>query len=658
MQAGCRSARWKGVPRSRKHSPRGGLPFLLLVLALAGALALWRQVAFDPATDGVENALLDLRFRLRGPVPPPPEVVLLAIDERTVGRIGTMAPLRTALAKAVERITEDAPTAIAVNLLLLGKTAGDARLAGALAADDRTLLAVASTLTAEPGNGPLHPELEAALDRSRFPIVAMAPADAPSVPAGQFLLPHPGLAAASRLAHVNIGRSDDRVARQVPLALPLEGVGSYLPALPLAAARLHPGMREMLLRPGERVSLGGLAIPLTPSGQVTLDHYGPAGSIDTVSLADLLDGALPEGFFSGRIVFIGATAESLGDQYATPFGADVPGVEVLATLAANIVQKRIVRRDTLTGLWSIALALALSGLAWRAARLRRPFLAVAATAGLWLAGMAILQLAFASGGLWLDAVSVLGALFLGTALSGGFRYLADIRSTDRLNREHERLSYYLSPIVAKSLAQGGAESLDGQTRTAAILFVDLAGYTALAERMAPQAVSDLLTRLHAHIDRAVTTHGGVVVEFLGDGALAAFGLRAALPEDSAQGAVAAMECARALLNRDSPDYPRLEEAGPLRLRVSIHHGPVGLAVVGGRAHGHLTITGDTVNVASRLQDVAKQYGVTCVASREAVLAAGPAASGFEFLDRITMRGRRQQTEVWTPAPASTAEARG
>lgn len=646
------------MPGSTNHSPRGGLPFLLLVLALAGTLALWRQVAFDPASAGVENALLDLRFRLRGPLPPPPQVILLAIDERTVGRIGTMAPLRTALAKAVEKISVDDPAAIAVNLLLLGRTAGDARLAGALAATDRTLLAVASTPTAEPGSDPLHPEVEAALARSRFPIVAMAPADAPPVPVAQLLLPHPGLAAAARLAHVNIARADDRLARQLPLALPLQGEGMYLPALPLAAARFYPGLQEMLLRPGEDVSLGGLTIPLTPSGQVTLDHYGPAGSIETVSLADLLDGALPEGFFSGRIVFIGATAESLGDQYATPFGADVPGVEVLATLAANIVQARILRRDTLTGLWSIALALALSGLAWRAARLHAPFLAVAATAGLWLAGMAILQFAFSPGGLWLDGVSVLGALFLGTALSGSVRYLADIRSTDRLNREHERLSYYLSPIVAESLAQGGTESLDGQTRTAAILFVDLAGYTALAERMEPRAVSDLLVRLHAHIDRAVTAHGGVVVEFLGDGALAAFGLRAAAPDSPANVAAAAVECGRILLDRDGPDYPRLADAGPLRLRVSIHHGPVGLAVVGGRAHGHLTITGDTVNVASRLQDIAKQHGVTLVASRDAVLAAGPAAMGLSPLARITMRGRTRETEVWAPAPASPSGSQG
>jgi len=640
------------VPRSKNGKARSGLPFLILVLAFALVLGLWRQAGFDPASGGLENALLDLRFRMRGPAPPPPDVAILAIDEETLSRIGTMAPLRSALADAIERLSAAGPAAIAINLLLLNRTGADTRLAAALAATDRALLAVATTQATEPDLEPLHPEVAEALARSRFPVVAEIGTPRTKDISVHRLLPHPGLAAAAGLAHVNIVRADDRVARQLPLALHLGIDDLLLPALPLAAARLYPGLREMLLWPGERVILGRQTIPMTPSGRVTLDHYGPAGTIATFGLTDLLDGALDPRIFAGSIVFIGATAESLGDLYATPFASDVPGVEILATLAANIVEGRSIRRDTTAALWTLFLSVILAGLAWRSARLRSPFLAVATTVALWLAAAILVQLAFSPGQLWLDATTIFGALLFASALSGGARYLTDIRSTDRLSRERERLSYFLSPIVAESLAGGEGGSLDGQTRTAAILFVDLAGYTTMAETMAPADVSRLLVRLHAHIDRAVSGHGGVIVEFLGDGALAAFGLQGPAPSDAAE----AIACGTLLLDQAAPGYPVQGDGRPLQLRVSIHHGPIGIAVVGGHAHGHLTITGDTVNVASRLQEVAKEHECDFVATREAIEAARAHGLAkpipFAPLTRITMRGRQQPTEVWASRPAA------
>lgn len=626
---------------------RAALATLLIALAATLAFGIWRQAHFDPAHDGLENALLDLRFRLRGKLPPAPQVAIVAIDEQAVARIGIMAPLRAALADAVERIAAADPLAIAINLLLLDRTAADSRLALVLAGIEGTFLAVATADEAGAASGAPLPEVQQSIARSAFPVVAEAGPRQQAMPPMHVFLPHPGLAGAAELGHVNIGRSGDRVARQVPLSLPIGRDRLYLPALSLAVVQSGRPESRLVLQPGEAVLWDDRRIPTDRQGQVTLNHYGPGGSFPTIALTDLLDGAVDPQVFAGKIVFIGATAESLRDLYATPFAPDVPGVEILATLTGNLLDDGLLHRDRAAALWTIGLALLFAVLAWRAAWLRRPALALAATLLAWLGAAVVVQVAFAAGLLWLDATTILCALLTASAAAGMLRYLGDIQATHRLSREHANLSHYLSPVMAKQLARRPAGEVIGRTQDAAVLFLDVAGYTALAERMPPAQVSAFLGHLHAHAEAAVASHGGAVVEFLGDGVLAVFGLPdPAGPADAAD----ALTCGAALLDEEAPAYPVSAEGRPVQLRVSVHYGPVGTAVLGGRQHGHFTVTGDTVNVAARLQEVAKQHGETFVATRRAVDMAAAAAGGdlprFVPLTDVAIRGRQQITEVW------------
>ncbi|MEQ8349567.1 MAG: adenylate/guanylate cyclase domain-containing protein [Sneathiellaceae bacterium] len=625
---------------------RAVLATLLVALVATLAFGAWRQASFDPAADGLETALLDLRFRLRALAPAPREIVIVAIDEQAVARIGTMAPLRAALAEAVDRIEAADPLAIAVNLLLVDRTAADSRLAQVLASSDGALLAVATADEIDPRTDALLPEVQQSLARSAFPVVAAAGAQPPARAPLHLFLPHSRLAGAAALGHVNISRAEDRVARQVPLSLPIGDGKTYLPALSLAAARAGRTAERLVLQPGEAVLLGDRRIATDRDGQVTLNHYGPAGSFRTVGLTDLLDEKVAPEIFAGRIVFIGATAESLRDLYATPFAPDVPGVEILATLTGNLLEGSLLRRDRAAAIWTIGLSLLFTALAWRAAWLRRPAMALGTTLLVWLGAAIVVQIQFAAGLLWLDATTILGALLFASAAAGLLRYLGDIQATHRLTREHANLAYYLSPVLVPQLARRPAGEVGGRTQDAAVLFLDVEGYTALAERMPPAQVSDFLGRFHAHAEAVVARHGGAIVEFLGDGVLAVFGLPDPGPGDAAE----ALACGAALLDEDAPAYPVLADGRPVQLRVSVHYGPVGTAVLGGRGHGHFTVTGDTVNVAARLQEVAKQHGEIFVATRRAVDMARTVDDRglprFVPLTDVAIRGRQQITEVW------------
>ncbi len=657
-----------------RAAARIGLPLVPMLLLASVLLSLWRTVGIDPVTERVEQALLDLRFRLRGPIAPPDGVVIVAIDEAAVREIGMMGPMRAALATAVERISAAGPSAIAIDLLLVDQTAADPALAAALGRGGRTILAAARAAGGPPPPGgtpdaaPLAPELLAARERSLFRVVAREGSDGPPDAETELLYPARGLIGGAWLGHVNIDRASDRVARQVPLALPLGG-NAALPAMPLVAARLALGLApgEMALWSGYRVDLGDRPIPTDAAQRVVLNHYGPPGTMDTVRLTDVLAGTVPAERFAGRAVFVGASAESLGDQFATPFAPDVSGVEVLATLTGNLVDGTLITRGLPAALATLGLALILTVAARHAACARLVPVALLKTLGVWiLAGVAI-QGAFVYGRLWVDAVTVLGSAMLASTATWALGISDERRRGARIAEDWANLIHYVSPLAAQALAGvpapgGGPASVPaGETgvapwtarRTdASIVFVDIANYTGWAEDRAPEAAARFLAAVHDRIARGAAADGGMVVEILGDGALVAFGLSGPpavgasavgppTPGGPPSAAAAALGFAEGLLGAPSGGGPEL--------RVSVHHGPVAVANVGGAARAHLTVTGDTVNVAARLHEVAKTFGARIVASRAALDAAGqPTEDGrYTWLITDPMRGRQHPVEVWT-----------
>ncbi|MCA8927666.1 MAG: adenylate/guanylate cyclase domain-containing protein [Alphaproteobacteria bacterium] len=635
--------------RRRPHIPRRHL-----VLVAVGALvfALWRVFAGDPVTDLAEARLLDLRFRLRGPIAPPDSVVIAAIDEAAIDRLGWSPPPRAAIAAAVRTILSAGPRVVALDLLFLDRTDADAALAAALAPGDRVILgtAVGSALRNPATERP--PGLVRALQRSVFGVVIDAPASggpASAGPAPRLFAPLPEILGHATLGHVNISRADDTVAREIPLALRI-GAQGYLPALSVEAARrlLNLTRGEVAWQPGRGLRLGPREIGTDRAGAVPLDHYGPGGTIPTVSLLDVLDGRAPPAVFRGRAVFIGASAESLSDRFATPFGTDTPGAEVLATLTANLVAGDLIRHGPRTAVLGTALAIALAVALFYAARARSPAMALAMAAAVWLAGAAAVQLAFERGNLWLDATAILATLLGASAWCMAQRLRAERRLAVRLEIERHNLSRYQSPVLVTYLSEGARPAFEGRTQDAGVLFVDAAGYTTLVEKASPAETAAFLRELHRLYEDCATDHRGVIVSFEGDGALIVFGLPDPRPDDGAS----ALMCGLQLLNAATGFRSEVFPGQPLRLRVSVQYGPVTVAVLGGRDHAQITITGDTVNVASRLQDIAKAHGVTFVTGRPAIdaaRAAGAEVTGlFARLAEEPIRGRSQSVEVWAP----------
>lgn len=205
----------------------------------------------------------------------------------------------------------------------------------------------------------------------------------------------------------------------------------------------------------------------------------------------------------------------------------------------------------------------------------------------------------------------------------------------------------VAPLVdAGSVPQMIRPALDsaaGQERMVAALFCDLRGFTQLSERKLPYDVVFLLNRYFATVGEAVDGAGGSVDKFIGDGAIALFGLQTDLSLACRQALQAAVKLGEGIAELNASFSSELET--PLRIAIGLHAGP---AIVGQMGHGKvssLTAIGDTINTASRLEGLAKERNVQLVVSAAVMDIAGIALPDH-MSEEIEIRGREARLETW------------
>jgi adenylate cyclase len=185
--------------------------------------------------------------------------------------------------------------------------------------------------------------------------------------------------------------------------------------------------------------------------------------------------------------------------------------------------------------------------------------------------------------------------------------------------------------------------LAGQERTIAVLFADLRSFTGIAERKLPYDLVFLLNSYFETVGEAITSSGGLVDKFIGDGVMALFGVDSR-PERGCRQALAAAQRMIGQVNALSQNLAE-ELPEPLRIGIGIHCGPV---VVGRMGYGetvHVTAIGDTVNVASRLQDLTKEFGCQLVMSEEVARQSELDTAAFQRRE-ITLRNRNEALSIF------------
>lgn len=630
------------------------VPSAIFLVITAGTLA-WREARWLQV---VEGQLLDGLFQVRGTRVPHSDTLIIAIDDRSVGHLGGWPIDRGVLARLVTMLDDAGAAAIGMDLLLLESrsgedgalAAGDQALVEAAAAADRLVLAFAIT----DGQGGAAALSDEAIRASAYLTYVQGPEPAatepvPTGPTG-LLPPFPELGAVTTVGHVSVPIEPDGAVRRWT---PVVGFGDRrYPAMAVELARLYLGVdrADVLWVEGSGLWLGRRFAPVDQSGGLALNDYGPAGTFQTVPLVDILTGRVPAHAARNRVVLIGATATGVGDSYVTAFDRQMPGAELIATMAQNLMHGETLVRNPVTFGLSIAMLAVFTVLSAALAAIRLPqllLLGLGAVLALW--GLAI-YVAFDTFGLWLDAVPTLAAVLATGVWALGRRLIRDRRDRVLAQARSHALARFVAPALADRLAARDHELTEMHERTAAVMFVDLVGFTKATEDLPAAEILPLLTRFYRLVEATTDAHGGIVDKFIGDGAMALFGISGSTPEKAAADALA---CGMRLVEDFARDDVAAWSRGQHRLSVSvgIHHGPVALAEIGGQRQVQFTATGDTVNVAARLEELTRDLATTLVVSDDAVTAARPWI-GAEMMERLAplpprpLRGRSKPMAAW------------
>jgi adenylate cyclase len=219
------------------------------------------------------------------------------------------------------------------------------------------------------------------------------------------------------------------------------------------------------------------------------------------------------------------------------------------------------------------------------------------------------------------------------------QFAASIAAATARDRVTNLFGQHVSPQVVEQLMAAGT-STGGDLRRVAVMFVDFRGFTAGAQSRTPQEVVDRLDGAFAVLVDILDREGGIVNKFLGDGFLALFGA----PLEASDAAHRAVAAGREMLT--AMDRINAETSWPLRIGIGIHFGEVVAGNIGSPRRKEYTVIGDTVNFASRLEALNKEFGSQFLISASVREALGDDGKDAVALGEVTVRGYEQPVAVF------------
>ncbi len=361
----------------------------------------------------------------------------------------------------------------------------------------------------------------------------------------------------------------------------------------------------------------------------------------------------------GRYVLIGGNIEDI-DIFQTPLSQATAkgeshstwGMDLFATMLAQILDGRDLRPMSSGALWATALAVVAAG-ALTAGVNRRALVSVPVLIG---------QLALLAGlPFWLAwrGDETYGLPAFGWLVGWFLAFLVVGMAARKLSSEQRRFAqgalgkYLPRDIAARIIRDPDSLQLSGEKRAIFVMFSDLEGFTALSHAIEPEMVATLLNRYLDMLSDVVLSHGGTIDKFVGDAVVAFWGAPIGRPDDGRRAveAAIAMHQAGETFRESAPDgVPPIG-----RTRVGLHWGEAIVGNFGGEGRIQYTALGDAMNTAARLESANKQTGTSVLVSGPVVERCG--LDIFRPLGRVVLSGRASALDIHEPVPQMPADER-
>ena len=266
--------------------------------------------------------------------------------------------------------------------------------------------------------------------------------------------------------------------------------------------------------------------------------------------------------------------------------------------------------------------------------------------------LTILSLVLVHGPRFSDAAALRAAVGLAAIVITTFLALQNISANERLSasqRQRANLARFFAPELVDELAEIDTPLSLTRHQPAAVLFVDMVGFTAYCARLAPENVIAFLRDLQTLLSQCVFSENGYIDKFLGDGLLAVFGAPLPCSIDATNAARSAIKILHSVADWNKQRLQSGDEE--VRMAVGIHHGPIVQGDIGSESRLELTVVGDTVNIASRVEAFCRTLGFDLLVTASFIEALHAEGSGdlarmFADLGHHALRGRSEPIHLY------------
>lgn len=590
-----------GVRESFSSRARSPLAAALLIIIVVGC-GIW-GLRTAGLLEALEMAAYDWFLRLRAtPQAHDPRVTLVTVTEADIRNQGGWPLSDGTLAQTLQRLLEHEPRAIGLDIYRdVPVPPGTDKLNETFKRDPRII--VVTKFGEGPSAGVRPPAVLQNTDQVGFNDIVV----------------DPGGTVRRGLVFLDDGQTTfySFALRLALLHLQAEGVTPQ--ADPSDPRYLRLG--RVSIRPLEPND-GGYAAADTRGYQFLLDFKDGPGSFPSVDLATLLAGRVEPRIVRDKIVLIGVVAESIKDNFYTPYSRaleaeqHVAGVAIHAHIASQLLRMGLdgiapmaTPIEPLEVVW-ILLWGAMGGMAGY--HLRSP-VRLALTTGGGILTLGLGDFLMFSKGWWIPLVPPAMTWLLSAAAVTAYVSYQETLQRAALMRLFSR---HVSKEVAEAMWRQRDQFVDGrrprpQGLTVTALFTDLTGYSTVSERLSPELLMEWLNEYMEAMAGQVSAHGGVIKQYAGDSIVAIFGVPVVRNSEReiAQDAINAVNCALAMetalreLNRRWRD----EHRPVTGMRIGIFTGPVVAGTLGSAERSEYVVVGDTVNTAARLEQFDKSF---------------------------------------------------
>lgn len=661
----------------------------LLPLIITASLAVLTSLAYlshSPFLDLLELKSFDLRMKSRGVIPTSNQVMIVAIDEESLEKVGRWPWTRSTMARLVEILDRAKPRAVGYDisffdpekspaqaeLVLLAEHAQElellpndklvAHIKERLAATDPDLT-LAKTLAASQSTQILgyyfNLDPKAVSGETTLDLAARYVAERDAAGAGNDgVLPIPkapkartNISILAKTAHsqayFNVIPDSDGTIRRYNLVFG-HGEERYIPLAVAMASTREPSALPVLVTAGRGaqkrmvgVEAGGLYIPSDETGQMILNYRGPEQTIAHIPAWKVLTGQFDAAAIKDKYLLVGVTAPAVYDLRVTPFGVAYPGLEIQATALDSILQGDFLLRPSWAPLFDLAAIWVLAFLSliflWRAKAYWTLFgFIVFAVGYAW-----INQELFTHNHFWLNVVYPLLGFALCYLALNVYRFIFEDRQKRQIRTAFMK---YLDPKVVEQVVSDPEKlALGGEKMDLTVLFSDIRGFTTISEKLAPEELVHLLNEYLTEMTNIVIHNKGLLDKYIGDAVMAVFGA----PLHYTGNAIMACNAALAMTSRLEELNTAWEPAGRPRLEIGIgiNSGPMVAGNMGSLNRFDYTVMGDNVNLGSRLEGLNKTYGTHIIIS-ESTLTRTQDQFWARSLDLVRVKGKDKPVAIF------------